>query len=68
MTQKQGHEANEFLTESQARRTGLTREFLDFVRHNKKWWLIPILVVIFLVGLLVVLGGTGTAPFIYALF
>lgn len=68
MTQKQGHEANEFLIESQAERTGLTREFLDFVRHNKKWWLIPILVVIFLVGLLVVLGGTGTAPFIYALF
>jgi hypothetical protein len=68
MAQKQDHEANEFLAESQVRRTGLTREFLDFVRHNKKWWLIPILVVIFLVGLLVVLGGTGTAPFIYALF
>jgi len=69
VTQKQNNEdTNEFLTESQAQRIGLTRELWDFIRHNKKWWLIPILVVILLVGLLVVLGGTGAAPFIYALF
>ena len=69
MRQKRNNEeANEFLAESQARRIGLTREFWDFICHNKKWWLIPILVVVLLVGLLVVLGGTGAAPFIYALF
>ena len=70
MKQKQDHspEADEFLAASQAQRMGLARELLDFVRHNKKWWLIPILVVILLVGLLVILGSTGAAPFIYALF
>ena len=47
---------------------GLVREFIQFLAHNRKWWLTPIIVVLLLVGLLVVLGGTGLAPFIYALF
>jgi hypothetical protein len=68
MTQKQNNEVNKFVAESQDRRIGLAREVWDFVRHNKKWWLIPILIVVLLVGLLVVLGGSGAAPFIYVLF
>jgi len=68
MMHKDDHDTNEFVAESQVQRAGLAREFLDFVRHNKKWWLIPILVVFLFVGLLVILGATGTAPFIYALF
>jgi hypothetical protein len=48
--------------------TGEMRELLAFVLQNKKWWLTPILVVLSLVGLLIVLGGTGAAPFIYTLF
>lgn len=47
---------------------GLVAEFLDFLLHNKKWWLAPIVVVLLLLGLIAVLGGTGAAPFIYALF
>ena len=46
----------------------LAKEFLLFVAENKKWWMIPILLVFALVGLLVVLGSTGAAPFIYTLF
>jgi hypothetical protein len=68
MTQKENNEASKFVAESQASRIGLAREVWDFVRHNKKWWLIPILIVVLLVGLLVVLGGSGAAPFIYVLF
>jgi hypothetical protein len=49
-------------------RPGLVREFGDFLRHNKKWWLIPILLLVSLLGLLIVLAGTGAAPFIYTLF
>lgn len=48
--------------------TGFLREFLGFLRHNKKWWLLPVLVLLLLLGLLVVLSGTGLAPFIYTLF
>jgi hypothetical protein len=43
-------------------------ELGHFVLHNKKWWLTPIIVALLLVGLLVVIGGTGAAPFIYTLF
>lgn len=35
---------------------------------SRKWWLTPIVIVMFLFGLLVVLAGTGAAPFIYTLF
>ncbi|MCD4822973.1 MAG: DUF5989 family protein [Phycisphaerae bacterium] len=46
----------------------MAREFWDFLKHNKKWWLTPILLIMLVLGLLVFLGGTGAAPFIYALF
>ncbi|QTN30769.1 hypothetical protein HZ994_01625 [Akkermansiaceae bacterium] len=47
---------------------GILREFLSFLGENKKWWLAPILIVLLLFGLLIILGGTGAAPFIYTLF
>ena len=47
---------------------GIVGEFVDFLLHNKKWWLTPIILVLLMVGLLLVLGGTGAAPFIYTLF
>ena len=60
--------AADFSREAEARQTGLVREFWDFLRHNKKWWLAPIIVILLLFGLLIVLAGTGAAPFIYTLF
>ena len=59
---------SEFEKEAEAGQVGLLREFADFLLHNKKWWLTPIVLVLLLVGLLVVLGGTAAAPFIYTLF
>ena len=44
------------------------RELVMFIRHNKKWYLIPIVVSILLLGILIALGSTGAAPFIYTLF
>jgi hypothetical protein len=49
-------------------RTTLAGEFWDFLRNNKKWWLLPILLVCGVFGLLVLLSGTAAAPFIYTLF
>lgn len=46
----------------------IIKEYFAFLSENKKWWLLPILVVLLLFGLLIVLGGTGAAPFIYTLF
>ena len=44
------------------------RELVMFIKHNKKWYLIPIVVSILLLGILIALGSTGAAPFIYTLF
>ncbi len=49
-------------------RPGLLLEFWDFLKHNKKWWLAPIVISILGLGLLVLLSGTAAAPFIYTLF
>jgi hypothetical protein len=46
----------------------ILREFWDFMGHHKKWWLTPVLLMLLVLGILVVLGGTGAAPFIYTLF
>ena len=46
----------------------LYKEFVLFLMENKKWWLIPILLVLALMGLLVALSGSAVAPFIYPLF
>jgi hypothetical protein len=50
------------------RRNSLAAEFWAFLSENKKWWLLPIILVFMLVGVLLVLGGTAAAPFIYTLF
>jgi uncharacterized protein YdaL len=47
---------------------GLASEFLEFLSHNRKWWLLPILLVLGLAGVLAVLAATGAAPFLYTLF
>lgn len=48
--------------------TGLIAEFWQFVRTNKKWWMIPIVFVLLVLTGVVMLGGTALAPFIYTLF
>jgi hypothetical protein len=49
-------------------RGGFSREIWEFVWLNKKWWLMPVLLVLLLFGVLVLLSSSGTAPFIYTLF
>jgi hypothetical protein len=45
------------------------REFIAFLRMRKKYWLMPVFVVMFVLGgLLVLTKGSVIAPFIYTLF
>ena len=60
--------ANEFADQANQQSVGIVREFWDFLKHNKKWWLLPILIVLIGVAGLVLLSGTTAAPFIYTLF
>lgn len=47
----------------------LVGEFWEFLKVRKKWWLLPIVVVMALVGALLVFAqGSALAPFIYTIF
>jgi hypothetical protein len=50
-------------------RLGIIKEFFEFLRERKKWWIAPILVFLVLLGVLLIFAGSSTlAPFIYSLF
>ncbi len=59
---------NQFQREADQQSVGIVREFVDFLRYNKAWWLTPIVVVLLMVGGLMFLAATGAAPFIYTIF
>ena len=45
------------------------KEFLEFLKERKKYWLFPILLVLVIFGALIVLTqGSALAPFIYTIF
>tara|TARA_B100000579_G_C22295369_1_gene604635 strand:+ start:92 stop:244 length:153 start_codon:yes stop_codon:yes gene_type:complete len=45
------------------------KEFLEFLMERKKYWLLPIIIVLALFGVLIVLSqGSAVAPFIYTIF
>jgi|TARA_B110000438_G_scaffold242935_1_gene242727 hypothetical protein len=45
------------------------KEFFEFLKVRKKYWLAPIIIVLALFGFIIVLSqGSAVAPFIYALF
>jgi len=46
----------------------LPAEFLAMLMQNKKYWLLPIAIILLLFGALVILGSSSAAPFIYTLF
>jgi hypothetical protein len=49
--------------------SSLFSEFWAFLRVRKKWWLLPIIVVMVMVGALLVFAqGSALAPFIYTIF
>jgi Family of unknown function (DUF5989) len=45
------------------------KDLWNFLRARKKWWLGPLIIVLIILGLVIVLGGSSAlAPFIYTLF
>ncbi len=48
---------------------GLMSELWAFMKVRKKWWLLPVIVVMLAVGALLVFAqGSALAPFIYTIF
>jgi hypothetical protein len=58
----------EFARQATLKQAGFLAEMWQFITNNKKWWLTPIIVVLLAFGLLIALGGTAAAPFIYTIF
>jgi len=50
-------------------RFGIAGEMFSFFWSNKRWWMVPILITLFLFGVLLVFAqSSAIAPFIYTLF
>ena len=50
-------------------RFSIIKEFLEFLRVQKKWWIAPIVIFLLVLGgLLIFAKGSSLAPFIYSLF
>jgi hypothetical protein len=64
---KDSRSAFEKAADSPARR-GFLGDLWGFIKTNKKWWLVPIIVLLLGFALLIFLSSTGLAPFIYTLF
>jgi len=58
----------EFAAAANEPQPSLVVEFWQFLRQNKKWWLLPIVFVLLLFSLLIALAGSGAAPLIYTFF
>jgi hypothetical protein len=57
-----------FKRQAEAKAPSILFEFFDFLIHNKKWWLSPIILVLLSLSILIALTSTSVGPFIYALF
>jgi len=62
--------SNESLSDitDKTKQAGFTTELTSMLMHNKKWWLTPIILILLIFGLLIILGSSSYAPFIYTLF
>ena len=58
-------DSSDFLREAEGAQRGFLREFWYFLRYNKKWWLLPIILALLLLGVFAVLSTTPAAPFLY---
>jgi hypothetical protein len=57
-----------FQKASEQKQAGLLAEFWFMLKTNKKYWMAPLIIAILLLGVLIILGGSSVAPFIYTLF
>ncbi|MFC2171339.1 DUF5989 family protein [Acidobacteriota bacterium] len=48
---------------------GLLKEFFLFIKHEKKYWLLPLVILLLLLGIIIIFAETSPlAPFLYPLF
>ena len=60
--------SNEFEKASNQKQDNLVTEFLGFLKETRKFWMIPLIIVMLALATLLVLTNSALAPFIYTLF
>ncbi|MBN1297455.1 hypothetical protein JXA80_11790 [bacterium] len=55
-------------TEKEPQSYSLIREFWDFLKHSKRWWLLPILIIMALLSVFIILSAEAPALMIYSMF
>jgi Family of unknown function (DUF5989) len=68
MEQDDSTRGSDFARHATEKRSSFLSDYLYLVKTNRKWWMLPLLALLFGFGLLMVLSSTGAAPFIYTLF
>ena len=66
--QMSDEQSEDFSKQAEEAPAGFIAEFWDFLIHNKRWWLTPIVLVMLLVGALLILQSTAAGPALYVLF
>ena len=61
-------QSNDFEKAASESQRSLVSEFLGFLKQNRKFWLLPLIIVMLLLAGLLILSSTAAAPFIYTLF
>ena len=59
---------SQFVKAGAGKQASLLQELFAMMKQNKKYWLAPIIIVLLLFGVLITLGSSAAAPFIYSLF
>ena len=59
---------NDFEKAAQQKQGNLLSEFWGFLKQNKKFWLLPLILVMLALAALLILSSSAAAPFIYTLF
>lgn len=59
---------DDFARQVEGKGSNMAGEFFGMLRHNKKWWLTPLVVAAVLLGAFMLLFGTPLSPLIYTLF
>jgi hypothetical protein len=59
---------DEFEKASQQKQGNLLSEFMGFLKQNRKFWLLPLILVMLALAALLILSSSAAAPFIYTLF
>lgn len=68
MTIDEPETGEDFATAARAGRRGIVGEFFYYVKLYRAWLVVPVILALAILGGFVALGGSGAAPFIYALF